>query len=87
MPRVREGTYTLSGLVGFELTGKTYGVVGTGKIGIEMIKLLKPFAAKVLAYDVYQSDEAKALGELLLLLLLIAVSSAAEVQVHRPYAC
>ena len=62
VPRVREGNYTLSGLVGFELSGKTYGVVGTGKIGIEMIKVIKPFAAKILTYDVYESDEAKALG-------------------------
>lgn len=39
--RVKAGNYTLSGLIGFELSGKTFGVVGTGKIGVALIKLLK----------------------------------------------
>lgn len=60
--KVAVGNYTVNGLVGMELTGKTFGIVGTGKIGIEMIKLLRGFEGKILAYDVYQSDEAKSLG-------------------------
>ncbi|PRW33160.1 D-lactate dehydrogenase [Chlorella sorokiniana] len=60
--RVKMGNYTLNGLIGFELSGKTYGVVGTGKIGIEFIKLLRCLDGRVLAYDPYPSDEAIALG-------------------------
>ena len=60
--KVAIGNYEASGLVGWEVSGKTYGIIGTGKIGIELIKLLKGFGGRILAYDVYQSDEAKALG-------------------------
>ncbi|EFN59634.1 hypothetical protein CHLNCDRAFT_55930 [Chlorella variabilis] len=60
--RVSAGNYTLSGIVGMELSFKTYGVVGTGNIGIEMIKLLRCLDGRVLCYDPYPSEEAKALG-------------------------
>ena len=45
------------------MTGKTFGIVGTGKIGVELIRLLQPFRGRILAYDVYPSEEAKELGE------------------------
>lgn len=60
--KVAVGNYTVNGLVGMELTGKTFGIVGTGKIGIEMIKLLRGFDGRILAYDLYPSEEAKSLG-------------------------
>lgn len=60
--RVAAGTYTLSGLVGTEVSRKTYGVVGTGKIGLEFMQLLQGLQGTILAYDVYQNDAAKALG-------------------------
>lgn len=50
--RVSSGNYTLSGMVGFEVSGKTVGVIGTGKIGVEFCTMLKGFGGKVLAYDV-----------------------------------
>lgn len=62
LPRVHSGNYTLNGLIGFELTGKTFGIVGTGKIGVELIRLLQPYRGRILAYDVYHSEEAIALG-------------------------
>jgi D-lactate dehydrogenase len=65
LPAIRKvaiGNYTLSGLVGVEVSGKTYGVVGTGNIGIELIKLLQGFSGRVLAYDIYQNEEAKKAG-------------------------
>lgn len=43
--KVLVGNYTSEGLVGWQLSGKTYGVVGTGNIGVEFIKLLKVRAA------------------------------------------
>lgn len=62
LPRVRVGNYTLNGIVGFELSRKTYGVVGTGNIGVELIRLLKCLDGRILAYDPYPSEEAKKLG-------------------------
>jgi D-lactate dehydrogenase len=60
--KVSIGNYQLSGLVGLEVSGKTYGIVGTGKIGVELIKLLKGFDGRVLAYDIYECEIAKANG-------------------------
>lgn len=49
--RVREGNYSLDGLVGFDLHGKTVGVVGTGKIGKAFCNIMLGFGCKVLAFD------------------------------------
>ena len=58
--RTRDCNYTLSGLVGVDLHGKTAGVVGTGKIGRCFIDIALGFGCKILAYDVFQSEELKA---------------------------
>lgn len=49
--RVRELNFSLQGLVGFDLHGKTAGIIGTGKIGRVMAEILCGFGMKVLAYD------------------------------------
>jgi len=49
--RVREYNFSLKGLAGFDLKGKTVGVVGTGKIGLAFIDICLGFGMKVLAYD------------------------------------
>lgn len=51
--RVREQNFTLSGLVGFDLHGKTVGIVGTGKIGKVAAKIFSGFGMRVLACDVF----------------------------------
>jgi len=51
--RVREGNFSLERLTGFDLYGKTVGVVGTGKIGEAFAFIMKGFGCKVLAYDLY----------------------------------
>ncbi len=49
--RTREHNFSLSGLIGFDLHGKTAGVVGTGKIGRCFIDICRGFGMKVIAYD------------------------------------
>ncbi|RHY23830.1 hypothetical protein DYB32_009056, partial [Aphanomyces invadans] len=60
--RTREFNFNLQGLLGFDLHGKTVGVIGTGKIGVLFGKICLGFGCNVIAYDVYENDEAKALG-------------------------
>jgi D-lactate dehydrogenase len=49
--RVREGNFSLEGLLGFDLHGRTIGIVGTGKIGTVVAQIMMGFGCKVLAYD------------------------------------
>ena len=51
--RTREFNFSLNGLAGFDLHGKTVGVIGTGKIGKVFIDICKGFGMNVIAYDVY----------------------------------
>ena len=55
--RTREGNFKLSGLLGFDMYGKTAGLVGLGKIAKEVAKILRGFGMNVLAYDLYQDKE------------------------------
>lgn len=55
--RTREGNFSLEGLLGFDMYGKTAGIVGTGKIAKELVKILHGFGMKILAYDVYPDTE------------------------------
>jgi len=55
--RVRELNFSLNGLVGSDLHGKTAGIVGTGKIGRVAAQILRGFGMKVLAYDPFQNSE------------------------------
>jgi D-lactate dehydrogenase len=54
--RVREGNFALEGLLGFDLHGKTAGIVGTGKIGQILARTLAAMGCRVLAYDPYPAD-------------------------------
>ncbi len=51
------GSFSLAGLRGVDLKGKTIGIVGTGRIGREMVKIAKGFGMQVLAYDPFPSKE------------------------------
>src|ERR1700756_5547219 len=55
--RVHDLNFSLNGLVGFDLHGKTAGIFGTGKIGRATAQILRGFGMKVLAYDPFQSVE------------------------------
>lgn len=58
MNRVREGNFMLDGLMGFDMHGKTVGLIGIGKIGRMAANILNGFGCRILAYDPYPSDEA-----------------------------
>lgn len=60
--RVREGNFSLQGLVGFDIHGLTVGIIGTGTIGEKVIRLFNGFGCKVLCYDVVENEAIKALG-------------------------
>ncbi len=61
--RTREGNFSISGLMGFDLNEKTAGIIGAGKIAQILIKILKGFGMRVIAYDPYPNyEKAKELG-------------------------
>lgn len=51
--RTRDGNFSLHGLMGFDMHGKTIGIIGTGKIAKILIQILRGFGMNILAYDVY----------------------------------
>ena len=55
--RVREHNFSLNGLTGFDLNGKTVGVIGTGKIGSVLIKILHGFGCNILAQDIEENKD------------------------------
>src|SRR4051812_2932217 len=60
--RVREGNFSLDGLLGFDLVGRTVGIVGTGRIGAAVARIMSGFGCRVLAFDPFPSSECVALG-------------------------
>ena len=60
--RVREQNFSLQGLLGFDLHGKTVGVVGTGNIGSAFAKIMRGFSCQVLATDPVANPELKSAG-------------------------
>lgn len=60
--RVREGNFSLNGLMGFDLRGKTVGLIGLGKIGLVTAGILKGFGCNILGYDVAKGEEVDELG-------------------------
>lgn len=60
--RTREGNFELDGLMGFDLHGKTVGVVGTGKIGTIFGRIMLGFGCTVLGYDVHRSPAFEEIG-------------------------
>ena len=59
--RVREANFALDGLVGFDLHGKTFGIVGTGRIGAVVARIMRGFGCRLLAHDA-RPDERLAAG-------------------------
>jgi D-lactate dehydrogenase len=55
--RVREGNFSLDGLLGFDIHTRTVGIVGTGKIGAVVANIVNGFGCRVLAYDVVENPD------------------------------
>ncbi len=60
--RVRDGNFSLNGLLGFDLFGRTVGIVGTGQIGACVAEAIKGFGCRLLGYDVTPNPKCVALG-------------------------
>ena len=60
--RVREQNFSLNGLLGYNLNGKTVGVIGTGNIGKAFSKIMLGFGCKVLAFDLIANKDLEAIG-------------------------
>ncbi len=58
--RMKEHNFTITGLMGFDMHGKTAGVIGCGQIGSVVVKILQGFGMKVLGYDIDKSQVEKA---------------------------
>lgn len=60
--RVREGNFALEGLLGFDLHGRTVGLVGIGRIGLVMARIMHGFGCKIIAHDPVPNAEVEQLG-------------------------
>ncbi len=60
--RTRDANFSLEGLIGFNMHNRTAGLIGTGKIGVAAMRILKGFGMRLLAYDPYPNPQALALG-------------------------
>lgn len=61
-PRARDGNLSLHGLVGFEMWGRTVGIIGTGLIGRHVARILSGFGCQILAYDMFECQQVKDIG-------------------------
>ena len=80
--RVREGNFALDGLLGFDLHGKTVGVIGTGKIGTIFGRIMSGLGCDVLAFDPYPNEEVRGFARYVDLPELLAASDI--VSLHCP---
>jgi D-lactate dehydrogenase len=60
--RVRDGNFALDGLLGFDLRSRRVGIIGTGRIGMIVARILRGFGCSLRAYDPYPSDDVRDLG-------------------------
>ncbi len=80
--RVRDGNFSLDGLLGFDLHGRTVGIVGTGRIGQVFARIMAGFGCRLLAYDPYPNDDIRALATYVSLDELFAGSDI--ISLHAP---
>lgn len=84
--RVREGNFSLDGFLGFDMHGRTVGVIGTGRIGSLLVRILSAMGCRVLAHDFQQNDECLRLGANYVSLLELYQQSDI-ITLHCPLTC
>ena len=82
--RVREFNFSLRGLEGFDLCGKTAGILGTGKIGRLVGQILRGFQMRVLAYDPYQNRDWAARNEIEYVEMRALMEESNIITLHAP---
>jgi len=60
--RIREGNFSLDGLLGFDLHGRTVGIIGTGQIGTVVARIMAGFGCHLLGHDLHPNAKCEALG-------------------------
>jgi D-lactate dehydrogenase len=80
--RVREGNFSLDGLLGFDLYGKTVGIIGTGRIGAITAQILSGFGCRVLLNDIQRNEALSSTGSYVELDTLLAESDV--ISLHCP---
>lgn len=80
--RIREGNFSLDGLLGFDLHGKTVGIIGTGQIGLIFADIMHGFGCRIMANDPFPNPDANSFIEYVPLATLF--SSADIISLHCP---
>lgn len=83
--RTLQGNFSIEGLMGFDLQGKTLGIIGTGHIGLHVIRIAKGFGMHVVAYDVKQDPFLAEVLRFRYAPLEEVMSSSDIVSLHLPY--
>lgn len=82
--RVSGFNFDINGLTGFDLHGKTVGIIGTGRIGSVMTKIMHGFGCKLLGYDIHENDELQQKYGLQYSTLRQLCAGADMISVHAP---
>lgn len=82
--RVRDLDFSLEGLMGFDLFGKTIGIIGTGKIGSVLVKIMSGFGCEVIAFDPSPNMELQASGMVKYVSLVELYKRSDIVSLHVP---
>lgn len=83
--RVRKNNFLLDDLTGFDMIGKTVGIIGVGKIGIALAKILNGFGCKVLGYDLEVNNELQQKGIVTYVSLPEIYQQSDIISLHVPY--
>jgi D-lactate dehydrogenase len=82
--RVRDDNFSLEGLLGFDLHGRTVGVIGTGKIGMVFAEIMHGFGCSLLAYDAYPNDQFETIPDAHYVTLTELLNKSDIISLHCP---
>lgn len=82
--RINELNFSLDGLVGFDMHNKTVGIIGTGKIGAQIIHILHGFGCKILAFDEVEDENLKNRYSVSYVNLITLLNKADIISLHIP---